>query len=62
MPSMLQNLVLAIPTLTGRKPVQKEGIAEKCGFFQSQVSSMAQKSENLHFTPLCIIRMPGTDY
>ena len=52
---MLQNLVLAIPTLTGRKPVQKEGIAEKCGFFQSLVSSMAQKSENLHFTPLCII-------
>ena len=50
MPLMLQNLVLAIPTLTGRKPVQKKGIGEKCGFFESLISSMEQIKVSIYIS------------
>ena len=47
MPLLLQNWVLAIPTLIDRKPVQKKWIGEKCGFFQPLVSSMAQRKVSI---------------
>ena len=34
MPFFLQNSFLAILMLISRKPVQRRGIGEKCGFFR----------------------------